>query len=330
MKDAALAGRSLTKELLAFGRQQLLRPRVIDMNDVVPKVEKMLARVLEADVELRTRLRPGIGNVLADPVLLEAVVLNLVLNARDAMPEGGVLTVETSEVLVDETYVETHVGARPGRFVVLSVADTGVGMDEATREKIFEPFFTTKPRGKGSGMGLAMVYGTVKQSDGNIWVYSEPGVGTTFKIYLPVVDAPAEKTPVAVPVPRAVGGGRILFVEDNDAVRKSVRRILETFGYSVEVESDAAAAVARLAGPDAGVDLLITDVVMPAMSGLELAEQVAVVHPSLRVLFVSGHSVEVAFRGRVPTVHHSFLEKPFTAEELSERVRELLGHATAM
>ncbi len=325
VKDAALAGRSLTKRLLAFGRKQVLNPKVLEINDVVSGMEGLVARVIGDDVELTVRTSADVCNVRADPAQLQSIVLNLCLNARDAMPDGGQLVIETSEVVVDEGYRETHPGAQTGRFAVLSVTDSGVGMDEETKRRVFEPFFTTKEEGMGSGLGLAMVYGTVKQSGGNIWVYSELGVGTTFKVYLPSVSQDVElvvqeQTPVE---PRAAGR-RILLVEDQEPVRRSVRRMLEAAGYEVEEAVDPAVALDRLTASDGDFDLLVSDVVMPGMSGLDLVDKVVDGGRSIRVLFVSGHSADVVFKRSSPRAPHAFLEKPFTFEELTTAVSELL------
>jgi two-component system, cell cycle sensor histidine kinase and response regulator CckA len=315
----------LTRQLLAFSRKQVMQPRVLDMGAVLADVEKMLHRLIGEDVVLVVRNAPGLGNVRADPSQVEQVILNLAVNARDAMPRGGTLTLETTNVELDEDYVRRHAGVDAGRYVMLAVSDTGIGMDEGTLARMFEPFFTTKGEGKGTGLGLATVYGIVKQSGGHIWVYSERDHGTTFKIYLPRVDAPADEAPAASA--RAAtphGTETILLVEDQEALRTMIREILEEQGYTV-LEAEGGQAALEIARKHSGrIHLLLTDVVMPRMSGRELAERLAPERPECRALYMSGYSNgAISDRGML-MAGTALLEKPFTSERLGRSVREVL------
>jgi PAS domain S-box-containing protein len=323
---AAERAATLTQQLLAFGRRQLLQPRVLDVNHTVTELERMLRRLLTADIELVTVLDPGLRPVRADPGQLEQVLMNLVVNARDAMPSGGTLTVETANVAIDGSYAGRHASAvRPGPYVRLAVSDTGHGMDDATQAHIFEPFFTTKESGKGTGLGLSTVYGIVTQSGGYVWCYSEPGRGTTFKIYLPHADAPAERPGDDIgTVAVRRGRERVLIVEDDDAVRSVAQRILTSHGYAVLAAAGGAAALRLHDETTPPVDLVLTDVVMPEMSGAELARQLRARHPAIRVLFMSGYTGEAAIRQRVLEPGAAFIEKPFAPEALAAKVREIL------
>jgi two-component system cell cycle sensor histidine kinase/response regulator CckA len=333
-RKAALRAAELTHQLLAFSRQQILALRVLDLNEIVATMDKMLQRLIGEDVHLRAVLADDLGAVRADPGQLEQVVVNLAVNARDAMPTGGKLTIETTNVLLDAAYAEAHTLAVPGSYVMLAVSDTGTGMDAATQAQAFEPFFTTKPKGRGTGLGLATVYGIVQQSGGFIGLYSEPGQGTTFKIYLPRVDAPMEPTragPVATGSLR--GSESILVVEDQEEVRRLISRLLKARGYRVLTAASGHEALRvgreletlRLAERrEANIDLLVTDVVMPGMSGREVALLLAPAHPMTKVLYLSGYTDE-------SIVHHgmlepglAFLQKPFTADALARKVREVL------
>ena len=326
---AAKRAAGLTRQLLAFSRRQVLKPQVLDLNAVVSDVVPMLRRLIGEDVELRARLPPGLGAVEVDPGQIEQVIVNLAVNARDAMPEGGLLTIETADATLDASYARTHHPVVPGRYVLLAVTDTGVGMDAATRERIFEPFYTTKPEGKGTGLGLATVYGIVKQSGGYIWVYSEPGHGTTLRIYLPRVDAAPGPPPPEAARSRQepAGTGTVLVVEDQDDLRELVKEVLEEAGYRVLVARDGPEALdigARHPGP---IRLLLTDVVMPRMSGRELASRLRAARPETRVLYMSGYSNEaVAYRGVIEE-GALLLQKPFGPDELARRVREALEPA---
>jgi PAS domain S-box-containing protein len=333
-RQAALRAAELTRQLLAFSRQQVLAPRVLSLNDVVANMERMLRRLLGQDIELRMVLRDDIGAVRADPGPLEQVVMNLAVNARDAMPAGGTLTIETANMSLDATYATEHSVVVPGAYVMLAVSDTGTGMDADTKARIFEPFFTTKPKGKGTGLGLATVYGIVKQSGGYIWVYSELDEGTTFKTYLPRVDAPLDAPPAALVSTASLRGSEtVLIVEDQDEVRKLTSRMLEARGYQVLVAASGHEALrlcsqleARRAreGTVKDIDLLVTDVVMPGMSGPEVALLLAATRPQMKVLYLSGYPDESIVHHGVLKAGVAFLQKPFTAEGLSRKVRELL------
>jgi signal transduction histidine kinase len=319
---------ALTQQLLAFSRRQVLQPKIVDLNALVSDIEKMLRRLIGEDILFAIVLHPRLGNVRADPGQIEQVIVNLAVNARDAMPNGGRLTIETRNVELDESYAIDHPTVIPGRYVLLAVSDTGIGMDDETKARIFEPFFTTKERGKGAGLGLATVYGIVQQTGGHIWPYSEAGKGTTMRVYLPRVDQPAD--PIARPGDAAPGALRgsetILLVEDEAPVRSVTRQLLERNGYTVREAADGPAALALLdgeAGPEQ-VDLLLTDVIMPGMSGRELADQLLVRHPQLRVLFMSGYTGDAVVRHGMLQPGLAYLEKPFRPPTLLRKVREVL------
>jgi two-component system cell cycle sensor histidine kinase/response regulator CckA len=325
IRRAADRAADLTRQLLAFSRRQVLQPRVLSLNAVVGEMQRMLGRLLAGDVALATRLDPSLGSVVADPGQIEQVVMNLAVNARDAMPRGGELTVETANEDLDPELARRFPYVVPGRYVRLSVRDTGVGMDRETREQAFEPFFTTKPTGKGTGLGLSTVYGIVKQSGGYVWIDSAPGQGTTVSIHLPRVDEPASAAEAVAEI-GAVPRGReaVLVVEDEVTVRNLAGRVLGRAGYSVREASDGYEALRVAEDRAAPLDLLLTDVNMPRMGGLELARRVQEIRPGLRVLFFSGDS-EAAVAGLdVADAGVNFIEKPFTAEGLARKVREVL------
>ncbi len=325
IKNAGLRAADLTRQLLAFSRRQVLAPKLLDLNTVVANMDRMLRRLLGEDIELATSLDPAPATVNADPGQLEQVLLNLAVNARDAMPSGGRLTVETARVTLTEEYAERRHRLPPGDYVCLAVTDTGVGMDGATQAHLFEPFFTTKEVGKGTGLGLATVYGVVKQSGGYIWVYSEPGRGTRVKVYLPRVAA-ALDTPAPAPEPQQVRGGQetVLLVEDATPVRSLARRSLEACGYTVLDAADGPAALQLSTRHAGGIDLLVTDVVMPGMSGRELAERLAPKRPAMKVLYTSGYTDDAMVRQGVLTAGVAFLQKPFVPETLARKVRDVL------
>jgi len=323
IRNAGERAAALTRQLLAFSRKQILEPQVINLNRVISGIENMLRRLLGEDVEILVNLDPGVGNTLADPGQVEQVVMNLAVNARDAMPEGGRLTVETANACLDEEYADLHMAIRPGEYVRLSVTDSGCGMDAATREHIFEPFFTTKEKGKGTGLGLSIVYGIVKQSGGYIWVYSEPGRGTTFKIYLPRVDT-AEAVAPHPPLRAATGQETVLVVEDELAVRRIAERILLRAGYHVITATGGEEALLMCEKLGDRIDLLLTDVVMPRMNGGELAGRLARVCPGLRTLFMSGYADHAIVNNQVLLPGTHFIGKPFSAAELTAKVREAL------
>ncbi|HEY1178936.1 MAG TPA: ATP-binding protein, partial [Phytomonospora sp.] len=329
IRRAAERAAGLTRQLLAFSRQQVLQPRILDVNAVVRDLEKMLARVLREDVRLETALTPTLGRVHADPGQLEQVIVNLAVNARDAMPAGGMLTIETADVELDEAYCRARADVTPGPYVMLAVSDTGVGMDAATQARIFEPFFTTKDVGKGTGLGLSTVYGIVKQSGGHVAVYSEPGLGTTFKVYLPRASTSPAGRPRSGSHPALHhGSGTVLLVEDDAQVRAAARRILARAGYTV-LEAASGPEALRLcaerpqsAGP---IDLLLTDMVMPEMGGRELAARVRVLHPAAATAFMSGYTADAVLRHGVVDPGSVFIQKPFTPETLTQKVREGLS-----
>jgi len=325
IRKAARRAAALTRQLLSFSRKQMLEPRIIDLNGVVTNLEKMLRSLISENIELKTALATGLGAARADPNQIEQVIMNLAINARDAMPDGGTLTIETGNATLDENYAARHVSVVPGAYVMLAVTDTGCGMNEETKARMFEPFFTTKPPGRGTGLGLSTVYGIVKQSGGNIWLYSEPGRGTTFKIYLPTVAALPEDIGKVVPVEAARhGGGTVLVVEDDDQLRRLTHRALAARGYTV-LEADRGRAALDIARRHKGmIDLLLTDVVMPDTNGRKLADALRATRPGLRVLYMSGYpDGAIASHGML---EHgvAYLAKPFTTEAITRKVREVL------
>jgi len=325
IKQAADRAAALTQQLLAFSRRQVLAPRLLDLNAVVADMDKMLRRLIGEHIELSTVLAPDLGLVKADPGQIEQVIMNLVVNARDAMSSGGKLTIETADVELEEASGRRHTVGTPGPYVMLAVSDTGHGMDEETRARVFEPFFTTKEKGKGTGLGLAVVYGIVKQSGGSVWVYSEPGLGTTFKAYLPKVEATFEKPEAITTNKRARRGTEtILLVEDEAAVRLLLRDILESNGYIVLEASRAAEALEASERHGGPIQLLLTDVVMPDISGRKLADRLKTLRPEAKVLYMSGYTDTAIVQHGLLEPGVAFLQKPFTPEALSRRVREVL------
>ncbi len=326
-KVLELTGRAagLTQQLLAFSRRQQLETKVLNLNAVVEGFSKMLERIIGEDLETEFIAAADLGNVRADPGQVEQVLLNLAVNSRDAMPDGGKLTIETANVVLDEDYCRKHAEATPGRHVMLAVTDTGWGMDEETRQQVFEPFFTTKKSGEGTGLGLATVYGIVKQHEGNIGVYSEPGRGTTFKVYLPRVEEEAEEIrskTAAAPAGRAAE--TILIVEDQEDVRIVAQRGLEEQGYRVLVATGASEAEELFSKHSGEIDLLLTDVVMPAMDGPTLYGRLAEVDRSLKVLFMSGYARRAISRSGLVEPRAAFISKPFDPSQLAQKVREVL------
>jgi len=330
IRKAAVAASSLTRQLLAFSRQQVIEPRHINLNDVVSSSEKMLRRLIGEDVALATALTDDPVAVLIDPSQLEQVIMNLAVNARDAMPTGGKITIETARVKVDADYALDHWPAVPGRFAMLAVTDTGTGMSEETRSQVFEPFFTTKEVGKGTGLGLSTAYGIIKQSNGFIWVYSEPDHGTTFKIYLPLVDEPAPKYEgQAELLPLPLGTETVLLAEDAAAVRAAARQILERSGYTVLEAPTGRDALIIASKRQTPIHLLLTDVVMPEMSGSELAEQFAEFRPASKVLYMSGYTDDAIVRHGILRPGIAYLQKPFSPDALARKVREVLDNGRA-
>jgi PAS domain S-box-containing protein len=325
IKRASDKAADLTRQLLAFSRRQILEMRVLDLNTVLRDLDKMLHRLIGEDIELVTVFTDDLGRVKTDPGWVEQIIMNLGVNARDAIPEGGKLTIETANVELDETYARGHIAVKPGRYVMLSVSDTGVGMTPEVRQQVFEPFFTTKEKGKGTGLGLSTVYGIVKQSGGNIWVYSEPGKGTTFKIYLPRVDEPLEELRRRVEVKEVPRGTEtILIVEDEEDVLKLTGRILSRQGYKVLEASQGLDAFLIAEKYEDLIHLLVTDVVMPKIGGRELADRIAEIRPEIKVLYMSGYTDNAIVHHGVLREGMKFIQKPFTVEGLARKVREVL------
>jgi PAS domain S-box-containing protein len=325
IENAAERASTLIRQLLAFSRRQVLQPKIIDLNAIVLGLDKLLGRLMGEHIEMVTRCAANVGRVKADPAQVEQVIMNLVVNARDAMPKGGRLTVETYNVDLDSTYARDHVSVKPGSYVMLAVTDTGVGMNPETVAHIFEPFYTTKESGQGTGLGLSTVYGIVKQSGGYIWVYSEPGKGTTFKVYLPRVAEPVEAKPERVePAAANKGSETILLVEDEEAVRELASRILSAKGYSVVAAKSVKEAEEWCEKQGGKIHLLLTDIIMPGTSGRELARRITVKHPQTRVLYMSGYTDNVLAQGGELEAGLSFLQKPFTPAALVQKVRDVL------
>jgi len=314
----------LTRQLLAFSRQQVLAPRVLDLNGVLSESEKMLRRLVGEDIEVVTHYARTLSRVKVDPGQIDQVLLNLVINARDAMPDGGKLTIETKEVELDESYTSEHFGVARGPHVMLAVSDTGFGMDQQTQARIFEPFFTTKEVGKGTGLGLSTVFGIVKQSGGHIWVYSEPGGGSTFKLYFPVSEAEDSELPEIIAPLTLQGTETILLVEDQDEVRRVAQAILRRYGYHVIEARNAGEALLTCERHPRTIHLLLTDVVMPQLSGRELAERLSAVRPEMKVLYMSGYTENVIVHHGILDSGIAYLQKPIVPELLARRVREVL------
>jgi PAS domain S-box-containing protein len=329
IKKAGTRAASLTRQLLAFSRKQMLQAKVLDLNSVVSDMDKMLQRLIGEDVDLVTLLDPTIHPIKADQGQIEQVLMNLAVNARDAMPTGGKLTIETGQAFLDESYTQAHVAVKTGLYVMLAVSDNGIGMDKETERRVFEPFFTTKEVGKGTGLGLSTVYGIVKQTGGNIWVYSEPGKGTTFKVYLPVAEE-AWLTMDAKPAPVEIPQGRetILLVEDEEMVRNLTCEVLQMCGYQVLTASNGEEACEVGRQYNGHIDLIITDVVMPLMGGRDLVERLAEMRPDAGVLYMSGYTDDAIVRHGVLDENMPFLQKPFSPDSLAQKVKEVLDGAT--
>ncbi|WP_243294482.1 ATP-binding protein [Geothrix mesophila] len=316
----------MTRQLLAFSRQQVLAPQPLDLNASLIDLGPILHRLLGEDIELQILHSPDLRMVFADPSQIEQVVMNLAINARDAMPDGGKLTVETDNVDLDTAYASHHLDVTPGPYAMLAVSDTGHGMDKATQARIFEPFFTTKGPGKGTGLGLSTVFGIVKQSQGHIWLYSEPGVGSTFKLYFPQLQGQDQPSfgPMSVGAADEGGSETILLVEDEEQVREVTGAILRQAGYAVLEARNGDEALALCAQSIDRIQLLITDVIMPGLNGRQVSEQASLHHPGLAVLFMSGYTDDAILRHGVLETNVHFLGKPFTPSRLRSKVREAL------
>jgi len=327
---AADKAAELTSQLLSFSRQQVVSPKVVDLTTAVQELEPMVRRLIGENVNLRMSLDVSAGRIRADPSQLDQILVNLVVNARDAISAGGTVTIETGTTFLDEPYATEHFDVTPGPYAMLAVSDTGVGMDREVREHIFEPFFTTKERGKGTGLGLATIYGIVRQAGGHIWLYSEPGHGSTFKLYFPSVDAPATQAP-AVPAPgEKEASGTVLVVEDEPSVRDMTTRQLERAGYRVIAVDDGVAAMAVFEAGQPPIDVLVSDVIMPNMSGIELAEWVLARYPGLGLVLLSGYTAETLDLERVTERGAVFLAKPTSASQLLEAVRTARTQSAAV
>jgi signal transduction histidine kinase/ActR/RegA family two-component response regulator len=331
IEQAAGGAADLVRQLLAYSRQQVLEPKVLNLNAVINKVEPLIRRLIGEDIDFQIVLSEKLGQLRADPGQIEQIIMNLAINARDAMPEGGKLIIETSNLDADEAYVQQHPTVIPGPYVMLSVSDTGVGIEKAIQERIFEPFFTTKGRNKGTGLGLATVQSIVKQSDGYIWVYSEPGMGTTFKAYLPRTQEPAQPLEIiTVHAGASRGSETVLVVEDQPMLRELMQTMLEGNGYTVLASESPANGLRTAQSHSGAIDLLITDVILPGMNGSALAEEFKKLRPLTKVLFVSAYTEDVITHHKILTNGTRFLQKPFTNEILCRNVREVLdspGHS---
>jgi signal transduction histidine kinase/ActR/RegA family two-component response regulator len=325
IKKSADRASDLTRQLLAFSRRQIMEMKVLDLNTILQNLEKMLRRLIGEDIGLTFLSGDDLRRVKVDPGQIEQVIINLSVNARDAMPKGGKLTIETANAVLDEEYARKHIAVKPGRYVMVSVSDTGMGMTPEVRERVFEPFFTTKERGRGTGLGLSTVYGIVKQSGGNIWIYSEPDRGTTFKIYLPQVDEALEELREKVEtreLPRGIE--TVLIVEDDKEVRKLVARILENHGYKVLEASQGSEALPLSKEYKEQIHLMLADVVMPGLDGRELAERIKLLHPRMKVLYMSGYTENAITHHGILEKGMNYIQKPFTVDALTRKVREVL------
>ena len=326
IKQATQRAVSLTRQLLAFSRKQVTQPLVINLNEILPDLEKMLRRLIGENITLETILNPALWNVKIDTGQMEQVIMNLVVNARDAMPKGGNLTIETTNIDLDEDYFQDHgVENPPGPYVMMAISDTGIGMDKEIQSHIFEPFFTTKGIGRGTGLGLSTVYGIVKQNHGYIWAYSEPGQGTTFKVYLPSVGEDAVSVEEKkISKDKLTGSETVLIVEDDSSIRKLARKVLQAYGYNVLDAEEGEQALRIIEEHEGPIHLLVTDVVMPKMSGRELAERLQSLRPEVKVIYMSGYTDDAIAHHGVLEQGVNFIEKPFTPKGLARKVREVL------
>jgi CheY-like chemotaxis protein len=326
IKGAGKRSANLTRQLLAVGRKQVLEPKRINLNHVMAEMDEMLRRVIRENIEVTNHFEEDLGVVFVDPVQIEQVMLNLAVNASDAMPDGGELTIETSNIDLGSDFMPKHPEVEPGPYALLAVSDSGIGMDEVTLSQIFEPFFTTKPVGVGTGLGLAMVYGVVKQSGGFIWAYSEPGMGTSFKIYFPRMPGENSKsrTAQAVSTPSEGGSETILLVEDEQMVLNLTASILRDAGYRVVTASTPKRALETMVHQADPIHIMITDVVMPGMSGPTLANKIVAEYPEMKLIFMSGYTNAAAVGNRFIQPGSAFLQKPFSPDTLKAKIRELL------
>jgi two-component system, cell cycle sensor histidine kinase and response regulator CckA len=325
IQQAAEKAASLTAQLLAFSRKQMIEPKIVDPNAAILEIQRLVRRLMSEDIEFSIRLQPGVGAIRIDPGQFDQVLMNLIINARDSMPSGGRIVVETSNVELDDAYVRQHIGSSPGNCVCLSVSDTGTGMDAETMSHIFEPFFTTKEQGKGTGLGLSTVYGIVKQAGGYIMPYSEPGHGSTFRLYFPrAEESVRSQQPSAASEPLPRGSETVLLVEDEEALRDLIRTVLQEAGYTVLHAHKGQEALRIAADPGFKIDLLLTDVVMPGLAGPQLARQLLASRPGLRVLFMSGYADDVIVNRGVLSSGSALIQKPFSRKALLTRIRQLL------
>jgi len=324
IRDSGQRAAALTRQLLAFSRKQILAPEIVDLNEVVAAIEKMLRRLIGEDIVLTTIYAPLLPRVRVDPGQMEQVVINLAVNARDAMPQGGRLVIETSPVDLDEEFCRLRPGSRPGRFALVSITDTGAGMTPEVKRRIFEPFFTTKEYGKGTGLGLATVFGIIKQSEGYIDFVSEVGAGTSFRIYLPAVEAEDSAAASVMEAGAPPGHETVLLVEDEEGVRQVARLALESFGYKVIEAANSRDALTAAEVALDPIDLVLTDIVMPGMSGRQLAETLRKRYPQMKALFMSGYTDDAVVRHGVSAANAPYLHKPFPPLDLARKVREVL------
>ena len=330
LKEIKIAGKraaALTRQLLAFSRKQIVQPKILDLNKLLTNIEKMLVRLIREDIEILMIQESALWKVEIDPGQMEQVIMNLVVNARDAMPIGGKLTIETVNIDLDENYFTDHgiVEKQPGSYVVLTVSDTGIGMGKEVQEHIFDPFYTTKEKGKGTGLGLSTIYGIVKQNNGFIWAYSEPGQGSTFKIYLPKVKRDVKEEEIEHPPVENLSGSEIvLIVEDDNSLRKLAQKSLQPHGYRVLVAKNGEDALRISKEHEGTIDLMITDVVMPKMGGKETAERLQPLHPQMKVIYMSGYTDDAIVHHSVLAPGLNFLEKPFSPKGLAHKVRKVL------
>jgi len=326
IKDSAKSAAALTSQLLAFSRRQVLKPKITNLNLIIVKLEKMLQRIVKEDIKLNIVLEENLSNIKTDESKIEQIIMNLVSNASDAMQDGGALTIETKNVLIDEEYIEKYVSLKPGHFVQLTVHDTGIGMNQKTMENIFDPFFTTKDIGKGTGLGLATVYGIVKQSHGNIFVESELEKGTTFIIFLPQCKEKIKEKEKSKTVDRKVKPNEtIMIVEDQTDVRQLVTHILKQDGYNIIEASDGEDALKKCKNCKKDIHLVITDVIMPNMNGLELKDKILSIYPDIKVIFMSGYADNVIAEMGILDIDEIFIEKPFMPSDLLQKIKETLN-----